>query len=65
VGNNDIDDDCQPDWLPLGAPLTNATGKNFTPHFPAYPSGHATFGAAAFHITRRFYGVAERGQKIG
>ena len=22
--------------------------KNFTPNFPAYPSGHATFGAAAF-----------------
>src|SRR5215207_1648237 len=58
VGNNDIDDDCQPDWLPLGAPLTNATGKNVTPNFPAYPSGHATFGAAAFHITRLFYGVA-------
>jgi len=32
--------------------------KNFTPNFPAYPSGHATFGAAAFHITRLFYGVA-------
>jgi vanadium chloroperoxidase len=31
--------------------------KNFTPNFPAYPSGHATFGAAAFHITRRFYGI--------
>jgi hypothetical protein len=58
VGNNDIDDDCQPDWLPLGAPLTNSTGKNVTPNFPAYPSGHAAFGAAAFHITRLFYGVA-------
>ena len=32
--------------------------KNFTPNFPAYPSGHATFGAAAFHITRMFYGIA-------
>jgi hypothetical protein len=32
--------------------------KNFTPPFPAYPSGHATFGAAAFHVTRLFYGVA-------
>lgn len=31
--------------------------KNFTPPFPAYPSGHATFGAAAFHITRLFYRV--------
>ncbi len=45
-------------WLPLGAPKTNDTGlKNFTPPFPAYPSGHATFGAAAFHVTRLFYGV--------
>lgn len=56
-GNNDIDNECQPDWLPLGAPNTNSTGKNFTPPFPAYPSGHATFGAAAFHITRLFYGI--------
>lgn len=31
--------------------------KNFTPNFPAYPSGHATFGAAAFHVARLFYGV--------
>jgi membrane-associated phospholipid phosphatase len=47
-----------PGWLPLGAPSTNSTGmKNFTPDFPAYPSGHATFGAAAFHITRMFYGI--------
>jgi hypothetical protein len=65
VGNNNIDDDCQPDWLPLGAPLTNATGKNFTPPFPAYPSGHATFGAAAFHITRLFFGKAKGGADVG
>jgi vanadium-dependent haloperoxidase-like protein len=58
VGNNAIDNDCDPNWLPLGAPSTNATGKkNFTPPFPAYPSGHATFGAAAFQITRLFYDV--------
>lgn len=31
--------------------------KNFTPNFPAYPSGHAAFGAAALHITRLFCGV--------
>jgi vanadium chloroperoxidase len=43
--------------LPLGAPQSNGATKNFTPPFPAYPSGHATFGAAAFHITRLFYGV--------
>jgi hypothetical protein len=57
AGNNAVDDDCDPFWLPLGAPLTNKTGKNFTPPFPAYPSGHATFGAAAFQITRLFYEV--------
>jgi vanadium chloroperoxidase len=31
--------------------------KNFTPPFPAYPSGHATFGAAAFQIARLFFGI--------
>lgn len=47
-----------PGWLPLGAPSTNSTdAKNFTPNFPAYPSGHATFGAAALHMTRMFYGI--------
>jgi vanadium chloroperoxidase len=54
---NVIDDDCDPAWLPLGAPSTNSNKKNFTPPFPAYPSGHATFGAAALHLTRLFYGV--------
>jgi vanadium chloroperoxidase len=50
--------DGDPAWLPLGAPSTNSPGmKNFTPNFPAYPSGHATFGAAALHITRMFYGI--------
>lgn len=52
---NDISDDGDASWLPLGAPNTNRIAKNFTPNFPAYPSGHATFGAAAFHITRLFY----------
>lgn len=45
-----------PFWLPLGAPRSNpppvllagAPGNNFTPNFPAYPSGHATFGSACF-----------------
>jgi hypothetical protein len=50
--------DADPGWLPLGAPSTNSPGmKNFTPNFPSYPSGHATFGAAALHITRMFYGI--------
>jgi hypothetical protein len=53
-----ISNDTDIGWLPLGAPATNSTRKNFTPPFPAYPSGHATFGAAALHVTRRFYGTA-------
>ncbi len=57
-GEDSISAEADPFWLPLGAPNTNNTAlKNFTPPFPAYPSGHATFGAAAFHITRLFYGV--------
>ena len=57
-----LDSDCDPGWLPLGAPKTNEAGKkNFTPPFPAYPSGHATFGAAALHSTRRYYGVTSDG----
>lgn len=55
-GTDHILDDCDPLWLPLGAPNTNRIGKNFTPPFPAYPSGHATFGAAALHVVRLFYG---------
>ena len=58
--SNNISDDCDPLWLPLGAPKTNEIAKNFTPLFPAYPSGHPTYGAAAFHITRLFYGVSDR-----
>jgi hypothetical protein len=58
VAGNLIDNDCDPGWLPFGAPNSNRPGtKNFTPPFPAYPSGHATFGAAALHMTRLFYGV--------
>lgn len=45
-----------PFWKPLGAPRSNpiapvkagTDGDNFTPNFPAYPSGHATFGTACF-----------------
>jgi vanadium-dependent haloperoxidase-like protein len=55
--DNDISDDADTGWLPFGAPASNSLSKNFTPNFPAYPSGHATFGAAAFHITRLFYKV--------
>jgi hypothetical protein len=43
-----------PHWVPLGRPDTNGFGSEQTPNFPAYPSGHATFGASAFQVLRRF-----------
>lgn len=54
-GSSNINDDCDPTWLPLGAPASNSNKPNSTPAFPAYPSGHATFGAAAFQIIRLWY----------
>jgi hypothetical protein len=44
-------------FSPLGAPASNLSGKNFTPPFPAYPSGHAGFGGALFQMLRNFYGT--------
>jgi vanadium chloroperoxidase len=44
----------EPGWLPLGRPDTNGSGETLTPNFPAYPSGHATFGAAAFQLLRTY-----------
>ena len=61
---DNISDDCDPQWLPLGAPSSNSSEPNGTPPFPAYPSGHATFGAAAFQIVRRFYGVPANNHAI-
>src|SRR5436190_16593011 len=37
-------------FVPLGAPASNLTGPNFTPPFPAYPSGHGGIGGALFEI---------------
>jgi hypothetical protein len=45
-----------PTFTPLGAPASNLMGPNFTPPFPAYPSGHAGFGGALFEVLRQFYG---------
>ena len=39
----------------LGAPASNLDGPNFTPPFPAYPSGHAAFGGALFEMLRNYY----------
>ena len=46
-----------PTFSPLGAPASNLNGPNFTPPFPAYPSGHAGFGGALFETLRNFYGT--------
>ena len=67
VGIREGDDDTNefttgdPNWVPLGAPATNGAGDgvNFTPPFPAYGSGHASFGTAAFSMTARFYGTGD------
>ncbi len=55
VPGNISGDLSDPFWQPLGAPHTNSDKPRFTPPFPAYPSGHATFGAAALQMVRRFY----------
>jgi hypothetical protein len=50
-----------PAWAPLGLPTTNEPERRAlsrTPPFPAYPSGHATFGATLFQIMQRFAGGA-------
>lgn len=54
-GNNDTIGDIT--FMPLAAPASGLTGPNFTPPFPSYPSGHATFGGALFQTLRRFYGT--------
>ncbi len=46
-----------PAYRPLGAPASNSNDPNFTPPFPAYPSGHAGFGGAVFQTLRNFYGT--------
>jgi hypothetical protein len=44
-----------PTWEPLGAQADNGSGTDFTPNFPSYVSGHATFGSAVFQVLRRYY----------
>lgn len=41
-----------PDWQPLSAMLS---GTRFSPNFPAYVSGHSTFGAAHAAAMKAFY----------
>jgi hypothetical protein len=46
-----------PTFTPLGAQASNLSEPNFTPPFPAYPSGHAGLGATLFQTLRNFYGT--------
>lgn len=46
--------EADPQWVPLGAPGAGAV-PDFTPPFPAYVSGHATFGEATFRSLAYFY----------
>jgi hypothetical protein len=48
-----------PTFMPLGAPASHLNAPNFTPPFPAYPSGHAGFGGALFQMLRNFYRTDE------
>ena len=44
-------------WKPVGISVINTElAITPTPPFPAYPSGHATFGACTFEIMRQFFG---------
>lgn len=64
TGIRDGDLDGNPDtvgdetWEPLGAPGGDDV-DNFTPPFPTYISGHATFGGALFQSITNFYGTDE------
>ncbi len=44
-----------PNWEPLSK--NPETGKHFTPPFPAYVSGHATFAGVHAAIMRRYFGT--------
>ena len=50
-----------PLWEPVGISVINTeTAIRPTPPFPAYPSGHSTFGASTFEIMRQFFGNQTR-----
>src|SRR5262249_30175314 len=61
-----------PTWIPLGAPADNGAPitdlhhpANFTPPFPAYVSGHASFGGALFRMMADFFGIGRVHFTIG
>ncbi len=42
--DNNISNDCDTAWLPLGAPATNSLNRNFTPTTGVYPFAHEMVG---------------------
>ncbi|MEM7314997.1 MAG: chloroperoxidase [Planctomycetota bacterium] len=44
-------------WTAIGAPDGGGDIIGFTPQFPTYISGHATFGGALFGALQEFYGT--------
>jgi PAP2 superfamily len=50
-------------WKPLSK--DPATGKHFSPPFPAYVSGHATLGASCAAVLRRYFGTDNVTFKLG
>lgn len=49
--------EADPEWTALGAPDGGDDIIGFTPQFPTYISGHATFGGALFGALQEFYGT--------
>ncbi len=59
IGDGNVGTMGDPFWVPLGSPPTNQPARTpFTPNFPAYPSGHATFGTAALEAARQILNLA-------
>ncbi|WP_437575583.1 vanadium-dependent haloperoxidase [Sorangium sp. So ce887] len=44
-------------WTPVGSPGSNQGPSRMTPSFPAYVSGHSSFGTAMFQVLTRYYGT--------
>ncbi len=51
-------------WTALGAPDGGDDIIGFTPQFPTYISGHATFGGALFGSLQQFYGTDDIGFEL-
>ncbi|MES2643320.1 MAG: vanadium-dependent haloperoxidase [Myxococcota bacterium] len=59
-GNHALPTPSDPNWRAFGAPTTNQRDRPAgTPPFPAYPSGHATFGAASLRAAELVLALPE------